>query len=752
MRLFATIMLLTVLSLSPVFAQIPIPLSERNTGGSYPIDGTHLLDKQEQMVADYLKKNPGAVSKMRLSKAAAWNFSVGSTKAWWSQDLTKSYPSSLYQVPSTCRKVGVNCYVFVEDDIWELRVNQTAVDQVAQYFDSKTPANAAKGIYQTDVEAFGSPADVDNDPKIVILIEDIKDGYNGSGGYVAGYFTGLNEVDMQGSNHAEIYYLDGNPGDLSTDAGLYQAVSTTAHEFQHMIFWNSHQGWQQSTFINEGCSMLAEINAGFSARGQGGQYGYNNETNYYLMGWRGVNEDKNLIDYSRASRFFLYLRDQFGMGIFKKIVNSSQFGFACFNDALQQMGSPLKLADVFTNFMMANIVDDRSVDQTYGYVYPNLPKPTGTVYANPNASASNGLHYLAGEYLTFNNGKNLNITFSSSGSSLKIKALENGPSGRRILDVPLNAPFSEPQFGTGYTTVTFAVINPTESDDNSSAVNYSYNSTGTVASAMELKWDDAEPVGLYKFATNDTVCVTFDAVKGGRLDSIRVALRRAGSIQGGVWEATGVSRPSPLGTKLASLTASTTLSPLTPYPVPWTNWRGVDLRQNNIKTDKPFAVGFIFGADASVPGIMFTKHAGGDPFHSYTYFTPQNSDPNWYYLQSGANGDSVTIYLIRAYVSFTTTQAAELKSLKPSNYSLSQNYPNPFNPVTTIRYQIPEAGFVTLKVYDMLGNEVRSLVERDMQAGEYTATFDGRDLASGIYFYKLTQGSFTGTKKLVLMK
>jgi hypothetical protein len=750
MRLFSTLFLLVSLAISPVFAQVRLPMSERNTGGSYPIDGTHLLEEQERMVSEYIKQHPDEMAKMRLSKKTAWNFSVGSSKAWWSQDFAPN--GSYYQVPSTCRKVGTNCYIFVEDAIWNSRVNQAAVDSVALYFDKKTPANPNMGIFQSDTTAFGSPDDVDGDPRIIILIEDIKDGYNGSGGYIAGYFTSLNETGMTYSNRAEMYYLDGNPGDLSTEGGIYQAISTTAHEFQHMIFWHL-QGTKQPTFINEGCSMLAEINAGFAARGQGGQYGYNNETNYYLMGWRGVDDDNTLIDYSRASRFFLYLRDQFGMGIFKKIVNSKQVGSACFNDAFAQMGSALKLSDVFTNFIMANIVDDRSQNAAYGYIYPNLPKPTGTVFANPNASSSSSLHYLAGEYLTFNNGRNLNITFNSSNSSLKVMALESGPSGSRIQNVALGTPFSEPQFGAGYTTVTFAVINPIESSDNSASVNYSYTSTGSAASQMELKWDDEEPTGYYVFSPKDTVCVTFDAVLGGHLDSIRVALRKAGSIEGGVWESTGKSRPTPLGKKLASLTASTTLSPSVPYPVPWPNWRGVDLRQKNISTDKPFAVGFVFGDNPGAPGVMITRHSGTDPYHSYTYFTPSENPANWYFLSDGANNDSVAIYMIRAYVSFGATDVQEVAgSVKPSKYSLSQNYPNPFNPVTTIRYQIPQSGFVTLKVYDMLGHEVSILVEKDQTAGEYTATFDGKNLASGIYLYRLTQGSFTETKKLILMK
>ena len=85
-------------------------------------------------------------------------------------------------------------------------------------------------------------------------------------------------------------------------------------------------------------------------------------------------------------------------------------------------------------------------------------------------------------------------------------------------------------------------------------------------------------------------------------------------------------------------------------------------------------------------------------------------------------------------------------------YQLTQNYPNPFNPQTTINYQLPKDGLVTLKVYDALGKEVTELVNGYKGAGSYNVTFDGSNLASGIYFYKITAGEFTTTKKLMLMK
>jgi len=88
----------------------------------------------------------------------------------------------------------------------------------------------------------------------------------------------------------------------------------------------------------------------------------------------------------------------------------------------------------------------------------------------------------------------------------------------------------------------------------------------------------------------------------------------------------------------------------------------------------------------------------------------------------------------------------------PEYYSLSQNYPNPFNPVSVIKFKIKETKFVSLKVYDGTGKEVSSLVNEKLQPGEYETKFDGSRLSSGIYFYKLTAGDFSETKKMVLIK
>jgi hypothetical protein len=88
----------------------------------------------------------------------------------------------------------------------------------------------------------------------------------------------------------------------------------------------------------------------------------------------------------------------------------------------------------------------------------------------------------------------------------------------------------------------------------------------------------------------------------------------------------------------------------------------------------------------------------------------------------------------------------------PSRYSLSENYPNPFNPTTNFTYEISKAGFVSIKIYDVLGREVVTLVNEVKQAGSYPATWNAISTGSGIYFCKMQSGSFTATKKMILMK
>lgn len=99
-----------------------------------------------------------------------------------------------------------------------------------------------------------------------------------------------------------------------------------------------------------------------------------------------------------------------------------------------------------------------------------------------------------------------------------------------------------------------------------------------------------------------------------------------------------------------------------------------------------------------------------------------------------------------------TIVGIENKANVVDNFNLYQNYPNPFNPKTIINYYLRKSGYVTLKIYNVLGNEVATLTEGKQNEGSYEAEFDATNFPSGVYFYKLTSDNFTQTRKMLLTK
>lgn len=112
-----------------------------------------------------------------------------------------------------------------------------------------------------------------------------------------------------------------------------------------------------------------------------------------------------------------------------------------------------------------------------------------------------------------------------------------------------------------------------------------------------------------------------------------------------------------------------------------------------------------------------------------------------------------TSYTLRVVFGIMGTVGVKEKDNQiPENYFLSQNYPNPFNPATTIDFSLPVSGLVSLKIFNVLGQEVAELLNGEMKAGNYSVDFDASRFSSGMYFYKLTAGNFTSVKKMLLVK
>jgi hypothetical protein len=102
--------------------------------------------------------------------------------------------------------------------------------------------------------------------------------------------------------------------------------------------------------------------------------------------------------------------------------------------------------------------------------------------------------------------------------------------------------------------------------------------------------------------------------------------------------------------------------------------------------------------------------------------------------------------------SYEYSQVAIVNLGMPDKFILDQNYPNPFNPTTRISFYVPQNSFVTLKIYDLLGTEISTLVNEDRVAGYHKIEFDATQLSSGIYFYKLSAGNFSDMKKMTILK
>jgi hypothetical protein len=126
-------------------------------------------------------------------------------------------------------------------------------------------------------------------------------------------------------------------------------------------------------------------------------------------------------------------------------------------------------------------------------------------------------------------------------------------------------------------------------------------------------------------------------------------------------------------------------------------------------------------------------------------------DPVQYYIKAeNAGGESGASNTATVYKRDKVSQFG--KEILPDKYYLDQNYPNPFNPVTTIRFQLPEARYVKLVVYDITGREVARLMDQNMSAGFHAVEWDGSNSASGLYFYKISAGRFSVVKRMLLVK
>lgn len=278
--------------------------------------------------------------------------------------------------------------------------------------------NSSKGILDLEHEYFGLPPNVDGDGVLDILLLDIKDGYPSSGSYIAGFFDPNDLNDLPFSNKRDLLYIDVYP--LIKEGSRFTpepAVSTIAHEYQHLIHAHYEENESEYVFINEGLSEFAEIFCGFTPRSE---EKYAQHPNRSLLSW---NYSDPIPDYSRASLWTEYLFEQIGYQYVKQFVQSPKVGINAINEILSR-STYLSFHQIFTNWTLANFINDSSYSLTYSYKHPlrkgfhlqpqysndTLPSVNSVVVPN---SSCYVVEYPFVEQLILESQQNSNLCFSA---------------------------------------------------------------------------------------------------------------------------------------------------------------------------------------------------------------------------------------------------------------------------------------------------------------------------------------------------
>jgi len=341
-------------SITALFMLVSVSASAQNDW----VDATHLFEEEVRSVVETVSRDPEPMFLMRNRAAAPEirSFNIGDTQTFWTKNIVEN---KFEETRAVLKAIGKNCYVFLEEG---KTLAPEAIEKVRKSFDEV--------IYPTNTVNFGSEwkPGIDGDDRIYLLMFDIKDGYNGTGGFVGGYFYAVDAYQQEKlpahlkSNEREMLYLDINPSDPASD----RFQNTIAHEFQHMIHFN--QDSSEYTWVNEACSQIAPYLCGFGHANQ--VVSFMRTPDNSLTAW---SKQQMLANYGQVylwNYYILhhYLRENPEMRtqFFKSLVASKKQGVAGYVEALGAVSKGF--TQTFDRFAIANFVNDTRVAKgEFGY-------------------------------------------------------------------------------------------------------------------------------------------------------------------------------------------------------------------------------------------------------------------------------------------------------------------------------------------------------------------------------------------------
>jgi len=663
------------------------------------------------------------------------------------------------------------------------------LEEMRASLSDRTPAgsfNPNQGIIENDETVFGAPPDVDGDGKTDVLVLNIRDQYDPANGVFSAVLGFFDPRDLRAPNLADIIYLDTVPGVIRQDntrQSLDVVTQTLAHEYQHLIF-SSFNGAGDISFVDEGLAEWAEVMNGFTARAVS-YFQADSERRGSFLNFRGENDANafggpNGEDYQRAGLFTNYLSERLGILKTGDITKSSAQGAANYAQVLSANG--LDLRSVIGDFHVANLINDTSIQAEYGFASPQysniriatIPIIDGAV-ASSTPATGKFLNAGGAAYVIWQNVSNINITVDGSSALVEPRAVVTTTTGVTST-IPIAAG-GEPAFLSGDYDLVRLIIPHTDIQTTSTATaTYSASWTPLQPSVVTTNviYDSGKinPVvlssgsfGFLDVGSDARMVNRFDVPTGASLRTVLVDHAYQHDFAGStvpanaardytlkVYGDDGGGKP---GNELFSLDVTDQSQTGT-----------TDFLFDTVDLE-PFA-----GQLSSLPPVIYVGVAnrGSDAntmVMSISSFT--GTTPSYLFLNSFNNGnggwarfDNVGVDAnttldgfvlpIRATFAQETSTATEDEGVLPERVALEQNYPNPFNPATTIRFALPRAGRVSLRVFDMLGREIATLVDGFQGSGTHAVSFDASAFSSGLYLYSLETIDNRITRTMTLVK
>jgi hypothetical protein len=736
---------------------------------------------------------------------------VGYGRGFWDRSF-EAFRDVDHLVETSLRGVGEHCYVFVADTEWTVEVTKDVVDNVIHAFDSSTPADPNKGIYQICHDVFGVEKDTDGDPRINLVFFDIRDEY-GKGRNdrysdlpKAGYFDtrDLSSIAQDPhSNTADIIYIDTDP--VISAGTCYNAITDN---FQRMVQLNVDPNEEQ--WLVEGLSTIAEVICGY------GFVDYKIPTGKPsvpfktpLTSWTGWQAGKpsDLYNLHNVFLFTLYLYEQFGgTQIIKALAADKENGLKSLENVFKNLNINTTISQLYDDFAVA-CFKDKLNHPVYGNKYGFLATDTqlpgqgninwdrDEVWDKENQWSYNFYKLktdnIPKTFLFNGNDKSIfSIQVLESAGDFTINKADGDSKGQAQMDL------------SGYKQDINIIVCSKSAD-------------GPVPSPYVLSRDTAAPkyvnLGIFQ---NPSVERNVDIYIVSKERLFLDIPTTDPNVKGTLGEGPEVTVKLGKTTKtiIGERSFADSLQTMYQYRAQFNLWdngnysltvKGQDMTGNVIEpVTNTISVKKILASDGGsvsaaqngcelsiapnalkrdviISCVMEPDRQGTGGIYRFgpagvsmevpallkIYLDPSRQDVPAVYQQSGSTWQHCESR-IDPKVGVLEVRVDRLGEFKlaydgmengsqpvlPTTFNVSQNYPNPFNATTTIEYQLPERAQVSLILYNMIGQRIAELMNQPQNAGFYTVNWDAKECASGIYYYVFTAGQFKKTSKMLLIK